>query len=92
MRFAPTLVLSAAILAVSARPLRFARRDVDPSLVPQFGVQAGVNPTGTGDCDGIPNAQGVPIKIPCTCPPNRAQFIAVNLSYLAVQRTSADFF
>ena len=80
MRFAPTLVLSAAILAVSARPLRFARRDVDPNLVPQFGVQAGVNPTGTGDCDGIPNAQGVPIKIPSTCPPNRALFLTVNLS------------
>lgn len=50
---------------------------VDPNLVPQFGVQPGVNPTGTGDCDGIPNAQGVPIKIPCSCPPDRASFIAV---------------
>ena len=53
---------------------------VDPNLVPQFGVEAGVNPTGTGDCDGIPNAQGVAIKIPCTCPPDRALFLAVRKS------------
>ena len=50
---------------------------VNPALVPQFGVQPGVNPTGTGSCDGIPNAQGVPIKIPCSCPPSRDEFIAV---------------
>lgn len=29
------------------------------------------------DCDGINNAQGQPIKIPCACPPDRATFIAV---------------
>lgn len=49
----------------------FNKRDVDPNLVPQLGLQAGLNPTGTGDCDGIPGANGVPIKIPCQCPPNR---------------------
>lgn len=70
------LLFSGAALSVSARPMWFTRRDVDLSLVPQFGVQAGVNPTGTGDCDGIPNAQGVPIKIPCICPPDRDSFIA----------------
>jgi hypothetical protein len=58
-----------------ALPLPISRRDVDPNLVPSFGLSAGLNPTGTGDCDGIPNAQGVPIKIPCTCPPDRASFI-----------------
>jgi len=73
--FTPTLVFSA-VLVVSGRPLRLVRRDVDPNLVPQFGVQPGVNPTGTGDCDGIPNAAGVAIKIPCTCPPDRALFLA----------------
>jgi len=59
-------------LAVSALPVK---RDVDPSLVPEFGVQQGVNPTGTGDCDGITNASGQVVKIPCSCPPDRASFI-----------------
>ena len=73
-----TLLLSGFASSVSARPMWFTPRDVDPSLVPQFGVQAGVNPTGTGECDGIPNAQGIPIKIPCICPPDRDVFIAVS--------------
>ncbi|KAF9479919.1 hypothetical protein BDN70DRAFT_878222 [Pholiota conissans] len=76
MKLDSVLVLSAVALSASARPFNLARRDVDPSLIPEFGVQPGVNPTGTGDCDGIPNAQGVPIKIPCICPPDRATFIA----------------
>lgn len=50
---------------------------VDPALVPDLGVQAGQNPTGTGDCDGINNAAGQPIKIPCSCPPDRNTFIQV---------------
>jgi len=60
-------------LAVSALPVR---RDVDPSFVPEFGVQAGQNPTGTGDCDGITNAAGQVVKIPCSCPPSRDSFIS----------------
>jgi len=77
MLFNTALFVSAvALVSVSAAPLRLSRRAVDSSLVPQFGIQAGVNPTGTGDCDGVPNAQGVPVKIPCTCPPNRDDFIA----------------
>jgi len=59
-------------LAVSALPVK---RDVDPSLVPEFGVQPGQNPTGTGDCDGITNAAGQVVKIPCSCPPDRDSFI-----------------
>jgi len=55
--------------------LKFSRRDVDPSLVPQFGLAAGLNPTGTGNCAGVNNAQGVPIEIPCSCPPDRNSFI-----------------
>lgn len=62
-------------LAVSALPVK---RDVDPSLVPEFGVQAGQNPTGTGDCDGTTNAAGQVVKIPCSCPPDRASFIQVS--------------
>ncbi|KAF4617859.1 hypothetical protein D9613_005720 [Agrocybe pediades] len=69
-------VSAAALVSVSAAPLKLSRRNVDPNLVPQFGIQAGVNPTGTGDCDGVKNAAGVVVKIPCSCPPNRDDFIA----------------
>ncbi|KAJ7081597.1 hypothetical protein B0H15DRAFT_452306 [Mycena belliarum] len=69
MKFTSTLVSTVlAISAVSAVPVQ--KRGVDPNLVPQFGVTAGTNPTGTGDCDGING-----IKIPCTCPPERQAFI-----------------
>ncbi|KAI0267545.1 hypothetical protein BGY98DRAFT_1023908 [Russula aff. rugulosa BPL654] len=62
------------LLSVSSVPIT--RRDVNEALVPQFGFSAGVNPTGTGDCDGAVNgANGQPIKIPCSCPPDRATFI-----------------
>ncbi|KAJ6556610.1 hypothetical protein DFH09DRAFT_1280309 [Mycena vulgaris] len=44
---------------------------VDPNLVPQFGVSPGVNPTGSGNCDGING-----IQVPCSCPPSRDLFIA----------------
>ncbi|KAI0761557.1 hypothetical protein BD413DRAFT_240144 [Trametes elegans] len=74
MKFS-TVVLSAAAIAasVSSRPLL--RRDVNASLVPEFGVQSGVNPDGTGNCDGINGPDGKPILIPCACPPNRDEFI-----------------
>lgn len=52
---------------------------VDPALVPEFGVQPGQNPTGTGDCDGTTNAAGQVVKIPCSCPPDRESFIQVRL-------------
>jgi len=60
----------------SAEPAQIVRRDVNPALVPDFGHPAGLNPTGTGDCDGITNAAGVVVKIPCFCPPPRDEFIA----------------
>lgn len=73
MKFVTTVltILSIAI-AVSCIPLK---RDVDPSLVPEFGIQSGVNPTGTGDCDGVTNDAGQTVKIPCSCPPDRTAFI-----------------
>ncbi|KAG6812505.1 hypothetical protein H0H92_002504 [Tricholoma furcatifolium] len=49
---------------------------VDVSLVPPFGHAAGLNPTGTGDCDGITNSAGQVIEVPCSCPPDRDSFIA----------------
>lgn len=39
------LAVAAALVSVSSLPVK---RDVDPNLVPQFGVTAGVNPDGTG--------------------------------------------
>lgn len=47
-------------------------------LAPELGFESGVNPTGTGDCDGAINgADGKPIKIPCTCPPSQDLYISV---------------
>ncbi|KAN0082573.1 hypothetical protein V8E55_008368 [Tylopilus felleus] len=52
--------------------------DVDPAVVPQFGWQAGINPDGTGNCDGAVNGtNGKPILVPCQCPPNSTFFLAV---------------
>ncbi|KAF5360836.1 hypothetical protein D9756_004963 [Leucocoprinus leucothites] len=76
MKFINTVFTTLSIaIAVSSVPLKLVQRDVDPSLVPDFGVKQGVNPTGTGDCDGITNAAGQVVKIPCSCPPDRASFI-----------------
>ncbi|KAJ7750357.1 hypothetical protein B0H16DRAFT_1318671 [Mycena metata] len=73
MKFTFALVASVLALSVSAAPLEsetLVARAVATNLVPAFGVKAGVNPTGTGDCEGINK-----VKIPCSCPPNRAAFI-----------------
>ncbi|KAH9171669.1 hypothetical protein EDB89DRAFT_2096710 [Lactarius sanguifluus] len=64
------------VLAVTVSSIPISRRDVNEALIPQFGFQSGVNPTGTGDCDGAVNgADGNPIKIPCACPPDRQTFV-----------------
>jgi len=77
MKFSLSIAFATLALATSmasARP--HLKRDVDPALIPQFGFSAGLNPTGTGDCDGAVNgANGLPIKIPCSCPPDRVSFI-----------------
>ena len=55
------------------------------ALTPQFGFQSGVNPTGTGDCDGaVDGSDGKPIKIPCSCPPARDIFIQVGFTFLGI--------
>jgi len=52
--------------------------NIDPALIPDLGAEAGLNPTGTGDCDGaVKGADGKAIKVPCSCPPDRATFIEV---------------
>lgn len=47
MKFA-TFVLSAAAMFAASTVSRPIKRDVDASLVPEFGIQSGVNPDGTG--------------------------------------------
>ena len=53
------------------------------SLAPALGFQSGVNPTGTGDCDGAVNgADGKPVKVPCACPP--PQNVYLDVRYLSL--------
>ena len=47
MKFSTALLAGAAI-AASVHSLPLIRRDVDPALVPEFGVTAGTSPDGTG--------------------------------------------
>jgi len=66
--------------AINAQPGRKRAAAATPAqvaqLAPNLGFSSGVNPTGTGDCDGAVNgADGKPIKIPCACPPDQATFI-----------------
>jgi len=68
---------------VNAAPAPAASSSGSPSdadiarLAPNLGFHSGVNPTGTGDCDGAVNgADGKPIKVPCACPPSQASFVA----------------
>jgi len=76
-------ILSIAVLAAPALSLPihwYSKRAADAatvtSLAPDLGFQSGLNPTGTGDCDGAVNgADGNPIKIPCACPPPQDQYI-----------------
>ena len=75
MKFSVALLAIAAANSISALPI--SRRGVNVALVPEFGHEAGLNPTGTGDCDGIRNPAGVIVKIPCNCPPPREDFLAV---------------
>jgi hypothetical protein len=65
-------------------------------LAPPLGFQSGVNPTGTGDCDGaIDGADGKPIKIPCSCPPPQDEYISVGFdseSLRIFHRADMNFF
>jgi hypothetical protein len=68
MQFSSLLAFTLAAVSVSAIPVR---RDVDPGLVIDFGINPNTNPTGTGDCDGFNG-----VKIPCSCPPSRGDYLA----------------
>jgi len=69
------LLLKFSANSASAWPVNM-RRDVDPTLVPPFGISPGVNPDGTGNCDGTIGGDGKPILVPCSCPPPEDQFLA----------------
>ncbi|KAI0750331.1 hypothetical protein C8Q80DRAFT_1270057 [Daedaleopsis nitida] len=47
----------------------------DPSLVPPFGVVRGTDVNGDGACDGVYGPSGLPVTIPCFCPPDRQAFL-----------------
>ncbi|KAI0292650.1 hypothetical protein B0F90DRAFT_1618174, partial [Multifurca ochricompacta] len=67
------LSLAMLVASVACAP---SKRDVDPTLIPSFGWTAGTDPTGTGNCDGaVLGANGLPVQVPCSCPPDRSLFI-----------------
>jgi hypothetical protein len=65
------IIFFAFLISVNAYPYQ---GEVDETLVPEFGVITGTDPNvlQKGSCTGF-NGQLVPI--PCTCPPDRNQFI-----------------
>ncbi|KAL6305129.1 hypothetical protein BKA93DRAFT_232580 [Sparassis latifolia] len=71
----PSVAASSGSSSAAATATGSSSGGVDPNLVPQFGVEAGVNPDGTGNCDGVDGSNSKPILIPCACPPDRTQFI-----------------
>jgi len=89
MKFIYSLLsFSAVVSSISAAPALPKRssikRDVDAALIPQFGHAAGLNPTGTGNCDGTTNSAGAVVEVPCSCPPDRDLFIqALNANVAA---------
>ena len=86
-----TILLSLTALALPAlsAPVALKRQSGTPDtatitrLAPDLGFTAGLNPTGTGDCDGAVNgADGKPIKVPCACPPAPDVYIPVRGPHL----------
>lgn len=75
MKFSTLIALLSLTTLTFSLPLNVLRRAVDETLIPDLGFEAGQNPTGSGDCDGAVNgADGKPIKVPCSCPPDAATF------------------
>lgn len=83
MKLATLVSLATLLSSVLSAPLVAQRQNGAPDaatitqLAPPLGFHSGVNPTGTGDCDGaIDGADGKPIKIPCSCPPAQDVYIS----------------
>lgn len=103
MKLSQIIFIGSAIASASSRPLQNLRRQDDSfdglsfdqidALTPQFGHEADVNPTGTGDCDGAVNdASGNPVKVPCDCPPDRTAFIQVSTCFIRFGRPNCSSF
>lgn len=61
---------------------------IDPSLVPDFGITAGIpSTTQAGSCQGANN-----VNIPCQCPPSKAAFISVLEKFNAQGNVFGDAF
>lgn len=85
MKFSNLIALCSVLTLASSLPLNVLRRAVDETLIPDLGFEAGQNPTGSGDCDGAVNgADGKPIKVPCSCPPDAAAFAKVPAYMIAI--------
>lgn len=70
MQYLPILVALVAVASALPRPI--VRRDVNPALVPDFGVTPGIpSPSQPGSCQGLTAA-----PIQCNCPPTREVFLA----------------
>ncbi|KAI3390896.1 hypothetical protein diail_8441 [Diaporthe ilicicola] len=70
--------------------------NVNPSLVPDFGVtqNANANARQKGSCDGFNAASNAVVNIPCSCPPSRATFLAAldkNVAAGSVQGEKVQF-
>jgi hypothetical protein len=65
------LTVFALLISANASPYQ---GEVDETLVPEFGVIRGTDPNvlQIGSCTGF---SGELVPIPCTCPPDRNQFI-----------------
>ncbi|KAH9968369.1 hypothetical protein BGW80DRAFT_1339434 [Lactifluus volemus] len=80
--FAPFAIFSLVVFSNPITPVQAAAINANTpttaqivALAPQLDFTAGKNPTGTGDCDGAVNgADGKPIKVPCSCPPDQTTF------------------
>lgn len=70
--------------------------NINPSLVPDFGVaqNANANARQKGSCDGFNAASNAVVNIPCSCPPSRASFLAAldkNVAAGSVQGEKVQF-
>ncbi|KAI0682940.1 hypothetical protein BC835DRAFT_1423786 [Cytidiella melzeri] len=77
MKLTTLLFFAAAFMVASVSSAPVKRKEFDPSLVPEFGIEPGQNPDSHGYCDGALDANGVPARIPPGCPPDRAAFVTV---------------